>query len=112
MDCCGKTKVLMNVVEGKVNRAIGKENQFTQQRSSECEKCENVTWFTKKEYREWVRGKYFKIIKYIDKPKVMPPLTIQKKTDGREMYCSICKCLIDEKTRVKQNTCPEKLWIQ
>ncbi len=29
---------------------------------------------------------------------------------GRILFCSICKCPIPAKARVKENTCPKNLW--
>lgn len=28
----------------------------------------------------------------------------------RTLWCSICKCFIPPKARVKENTCPKNLW--
>ncbi len=29
---------------------------------------------------------------------------------GRKLFCSICKCFIPAKARVKENTCPRGKW--
>jgi len=29
---------------------------------------------------------------------------------GRTLWCSICKCFIPAKARVKENTCPKNFW--
>jgi hypothetical protein len=29
---------------------------------------------------------------------------------GKKLFCSICKCFVPAKARVKDNTCPKGLW--
>ncbi len=29
---------------------------------------------------------------------------------SKKLFCSICKCFIPAKARVKENTCPKNLW--
>ena len=93
---------------------------WVEERKKICVGCDKTTWMTKKEYLEWLIANRKDIVEQLKGEKgieeillELPPLTIQQKDERRkQQFCSVCKCWLPAKMRVKDKQCPVGRWPQ
>lgn len=89
---------------------------WVEERKSICVACDKTTWMTKKEYLSWLLANKKDIAEQTGKGLEeilldLPPLLIQTKDEKRQQqFCSICKCWLPAKMRVKGKECPIGKW--
>jgi hypothetical protein len=82
-----------------------------QTRIEVCRACEKSTWMTKADYAAWLLTHGVAVIKKIDDLASLPELAINKEqTDGKTLFCAICKCWIPAKAGNNNETCPLNKW--
>ncbi len=96
---CGPTK---NIIKG-FGRLVwhritkGKPEQFIIERAEICNKCEHRTFLN---VMEWGIG----IVKDKDLPVNHEP------GEWDALWCSVCRCFLEAKIRVKEEKCPKNKW--
>ena len=112
MGCCGKIEKIKNIAKGNlsIDRA---DSGVVSNRLTKCEKCEKATWLTIFDFANIMR-KYgvFKVVTELDRLEQMPELPKNKNrfTDQHNLFCAVCKCKLNAKARVKDETCPLGKW--
>lgn len=122
MSCCGgKLRKALdkagNIVEGYalsfIDDLFGLPAEKCEQANNRrkiCQQCEFSTWFTKMEYARWLWSNKVKVVKNLDGLAELEPLEIKPYSTGKKLCCSICKCFVPKKARVKEERCPKGKW--
>ncbi len=112
MGCCGKTiEKVKNIAIGYSNLVADIKFEFTDDRVRTCQKCDENTWLSGKEYTKWLLENGIKVITHLTELEKLPKLPkheLNKKR--RNLYCRLCKCFIPAKARVKEYYCPLGKW--
>ncbi len=115
MGCCGdnkkkgRIKVAEDIVEGAARR-LWPASEMARWRMEICDGCDKSTWFTLPEYLAWLAENGIKVFKNFAQLEKLPPLEIKEYHTFAELYCSICKCNLDGKTRVPDSECLLDHW--
>lgn len=95
------------IAEGYINLKLGKKLEFTDRNMQTCLTCEFQTWLTTREYISWLLANKVKVLVNFRDLTVLPPLPKKEKIEyGQHLYCMLCKCYLEAKTRSKSK-CPK-----
>lgn len=112
--CCGKRTARQqaeDMVEGYANLARGKKLKFTDSRVRTCEMCDEQTWMSEAEYTAWLLRNGIKVLRNFTQLEKLPKLPKYEKSPKRTgLYCRICKCFIEAKSRAKSAKCQLGKW--
>ncbi len=114
MDCCGDKKkgrieVAKAIVEGTARRLLP-ATELARLRMNICEGCDKSTWFMIFEYLAWLAKNGTEVFENFAQLENLPPLPIKEYHRFAELYCSVCKCNLDGKTRVPDSECLLDHW--
>ena len=120
MGCCGGHSVLQQaraITTGFGKLALEhlsplppKDHAQTDARLRTCQKCPERTWLTKMEWLTFAAGHVKDMVTHIADLSALPALPRREYRPGAHLFCTICKCLVPAKARVKQEHCPRGLW--
>ncbi len=115
MSCCGDkenktvTDKTLEIIEGMALRLLP-ASELARRRMEICEGCDKSTWFTLPEYLAWLAKNGIEVFKNFEQLEKLPPLPIREYHSYAELYCSVCKCNLDGKTRVPDTECLLDQW--
>ncbi len=118
MSCCqavlSKSKAvyqaIKNIAVGNVLAQVSSPNEMEEKRLAVCRTCDHLTWYDWAGYMGWVGKNARKIAVNIDNLTVLPELEVKEYRIGAEMFCSICKCRLVAKAKLKDQNCPLNRW--
>ena len=108
MEEMGKLNKAKNITQGIAKVITGKKYRHTDARIRTCRTCDSNTWLKKTEYAGWLLKNGIKVLTHLEDLTVLPDLP--KGTEGKNLYCRLCKCFIPAKARVENETCPLNKW--
>lgn len=117
MSCCGKIKKVKGIAKG-VNRYIAEGKisikpanpEMVDGRINTCENCEKQTWFTRREYIDYLFRNARSILTVLERLEELPELEKKEKREGTSLFCMLCKCFIEGKARVEDEQCLLDKW--
>lgn len=83
-------------------------DQIASDRYRICRSCSQGTWMAGTEYAAWLFTNGIHVLKNINDLTVLPPLP--KRSDGKNLFCRLCKCYIPAKASVEDEKCPLDKW--
>jgi hypothetical protein len=114
LGCCGKILRYFqrggDIIEGYIKLARNKKHELTDVWMGKCIICPFQTWFSMDEYFEWFNTHKIEIVKNFDDLSRLPNLPKKEKITGTGLFCMLCKCFMDAKTRIKDAKCPKGRW--
>jgi hypothetical protein len=113
MACCGKK--IKNIFQGHLRNIIQKTAFIPDKKCPQvndriytCLTCKNKTFLTWPEFAGFLRKNIVKQKKFnLEEMGPLPKCSFHKK---RNLFCRICKCLIEAKARADDETCPLGKW--
>ena len=108
--CCDGERTIgqqaKDMAEGYANLARGKKLKSTDSRARTCETCDERTWMSEAEYTAWLLRNGIKVLRNFTQLEKLPKLPKYEKSPKHTgLYCRICKCFIEAKTRTEKARC-------